>query len=721
MFSGEQYSRVEGKFLVPNYTLRDIEATIAVIPVFSIFLFTPGYSFGMATNLLEFRDRSSIEKILLSLPFSIVVSTILTNLIGRYLSANVVLWIFLVLAAGVFLYCTRRVLLLERSGIAWLHTEIKITIALAILWALIVAVSLVDIGISGKLYVSTALWDHAVRIAFVHSVLRSGVPPVNPFSYMGHAPIARYYYYWYVLCSYPVRLTNISPRYVLYGSSVWAGFSLAAMVPIYLKNFSAVSGNLRRKSLLGIALLSVTGLDILPTVYEFLRAKTVYPDMEWWDPVQVTSWQDALLWVPHHVAAVIACFIGFLALWSVRRGRGGNPSSAGAKAIAAIFSAMAFAAAAGLSVYVTFTFAIFLVLWALRLLYKWKLSDFLLYLVSGCLTVFISIPYLHNLLPKVAPAGASSTTAAAGVFALGLRVLPAFLSTPHFLLIRGFSHPRVLEPFGVVIVYILEFGFFAIVGLSRLRQDLRRSSRLRDVEIASWYLVAVSMFVITFIKSTVISNNDLAYRSAMITQFVLLLWGAEYLDYWIYSDIPNNWKRFSFRNAAIVGTLLLGFIGTVYSLAILRSYAILEDRGMIPHPENWLPLPPDVGEDLFSIRTAYERLNQALPRDSIVQYNPMTADSLPLLMYDKFQAVDAFPDCGTEFGGDVNLCPPVQGAISNLFNKPGNYNLHAICNALSIDVLVARKSDPAWGERTSWVWDNQPIVDNRYIRAFRCR
>ena len=93
----------------------------------------------------------------------------------------------------------------------------------------------------------------------------------------------------------------------------------------------------------------------------------------------------------------------------------------------------------------------------------------------------------------------------------------------------------------------------------------------------------------------------------------------------------------------------------------------------------------------------------------------------PLLEYDSFQSVDAFPNCGTEFGGDVGKCPPVQDAIANLFNKQGEVDIRDLCSRLSIDVLVARKTDAAWQDRNSWVWTNAPLVANSYIRAFRCR
>jgi hypothetical protein len=693
-----------------------------MIPVFAIFLFAPGYVLGWATNLLRFRDSSINRQLLLSLPFSIVISTILADIAGRYLPAPVILWIFIALATAATIYGVRCWMQRPKESPLALHRAAKIALLLAGLWALAVIASLVDLQIGAKLYVSTALWDHAVRIAFLNSAMRSGAPPRNPFSYLGHAPVARYYYYWFVLCSYPTRLTHLSARYALYGSSVWVGFSLAALIPIYLTDFFGITENIRRKAVIGICLLAVTGLDVIPNVYEYLRAKIIYEDLDWWNSVQVTSWQDAIMWVPHHVAALVACFTGFLVLWSVRNSGERKCSTRTARAMAGIFAALAFAAAAGLSVYVTFTFALFLLCWGARFLYKRAFPDFFLYFGTACLTIVLSLPYLHDLLPPVAASTVPhpAAGAAGGFIAFGLRTLPSFLSTPYFLRIRGFSHPKLLAPFGVIAVYVLEFGVFVIFGWERLRKDFRSTSKPGEAEIASWYLVGIAMFVITFVRSSVISNNDLAYRSAMITQFILLLWGADYLDSWMFAKKWNLRRVMTVKNMAIICTLILGFVGTICSLAILRTYTMLDDAGVIAQPAKWFPQPPNIGADLLEIRQAFEGLDRLLPNQSIVQYNPMRADYLPLLQYDKFQAVDAFPDCGTEFGGDVSQCAPVQDAISNLFNKPGNYNIHELCSRLSIDVLVARRSDPAWRDRTSWVWSNPPVIENSYIRAFRC-
>jgi hypothetical protein len=709
--------------------VHDIVSTAAIVPVFAIFLFFPGYSFGWFTDLLQFRSSSTSRKILLSLPLSLVISTIATNLVGRYLSSTVILWAFCIVAAATIFQLTYRWAHRPKDAASGMAGTTKIACGIAIVWIVVVIASLADIQIGSRLYPNTALWDHAVRIAFLDSAMRTAPPIRNPFSYLGSAPIARYYYYWYVLCSYPARLTKIDSRCVLYGSSVWSGFLLAATIPLYLRDFLGVTENLRRKSVIGMTLIAVTGLDIIPTIYEFFRAHRITADMEWWDPVQVTSWTDALIWVPHHVMALVACLIGFLALWNVRK-IGENPYPRLTRwLLSGIFAAFAFAAAAGLSVYVTFAFAIFLLIWGFRLLAKRVYQDFFLYLGTACCTMFVSLPYLHDLLGHPATqmrVGSATASAAApgisvGPFALGLRVLPNFLSTPVFLRDRGFLHPGLLAPFGVVIVYILEFGVFGVIAWARFRRDLKDKSRLGEAEIASWTMIAVGMFVITFVRSAVITNNDLAFRSAMIVQFVLLLWAAEFFDRWFFLPHRDRVHQSWMIRFVLHSTLVLGIVAAVYSLAILRTYVWLDDKGVIAPAAHWLPAPHEAGVDMMYTRSAYGRLDKMLPAQSIVQYNPMREDYLPLLEYDSFQSVDAFPNCGTEFGGDAGKCPPIQDAIADLFNKPGDVNIHELCSRLSIDVLVARKTDAAWQDRNSWVWTNPPLVANSYIRAFRCR
>src|SRR6266568_8108793 len=80
--------------------LRGATATVA----FSLGLFFPGYVVGWTTRLFSFRNRSSCERLLLSIVLSVAVAPILAVLLGRFLSTTVSQVCFVMLAVvGIFL------------------------------------------------------------------------------------------------------------------------------------------------------------------------------------------------------------------------------------------------------------------------------------------------------------------------------------------------------------------------------------------------------------------------------------------------------------------------------------------------------------------------------------------------------------------------------------------------------------------------------------------
>ena len=82
-----------------------------------------------------------------------------------------------------------------------------------------------------------------------------------------------------------------------------------AIIALYLR-FVHPEGarRIHRRTLLGVALLAVTGLDILPNLVLAL-ARRPWPEPEWWNE-QVSAWITSMLWIPHHLGALIAGFTG---------------------------------------------------------------------------------------------------------------------------------------------------------------------------------------------------------------------------------------------------------------------------------------------------------------------------------------------------------------------------------------------------------------------------
>lgn len=570
-------------------------------------------------------------------------------------------------------------------------------------WTVLAIASLVDLQIGERLYLPAQAFDQSLRSALTAAAFRTGVPPQNPFFYPGHGIGMRYYYYWNVLCALPAKLFGLGPRVTTLAGVVWSGIALASLLPLYLKHFCEETIELGRKSLIGIALLAVTGLDLVPTIMLFAFQQTVLGDMEWWDGQQVTSWIDSLLWVPHHVAAVVACLIGFLVLWVVPRN-----ASFGDRLKAVLIAALAFASAAGLSVYITFTFAVFLVIWTLLLLRSHLLPEALMFVAVGALAIVLSLAYLHEL----------RQPGYTGSFALFyVRSLESIEDWAEKAIPWNWVHQLFLAAL-LPVYYIVELGFFALVGLGQALHYWRRPAPLLKWETAAVTMCGASFLVGSFLMSTT-GNNDLGYRSLLIAQFILLLWAALFVHRWKAKESERTPKlRLLFRVF-----LWIGIFGTVYQLGELRVFSILVEKGQYVDSVSWLPRRDKLGPDLFQTRTAFEELMKTLPEDAVIQYSPLNLAYVPNIYYLRRQTVAGMPVCGSAFGGDPFLCLQYQNKLAEAFNGRKPFELqdaNQLCEELGIDVLIAERSDRMWGVPKGWVRTGKPVLENDFVKAIAC-
>lgn len=700
-----------------HFTFQDLSSISIAILAFGVLLLPIGYLTGWISNVLEFRKADLTEKLLLSIVFSFAVFPIVVNLIGRWIALRYVALfaLLLILPCSILLFRTYarplRPISLQLSPLK------RIALWLGFAWILLCLISLADLQLGSSLYPSVASFDHGSRIEYISSAIRRGVPVINPFFYGGSPTTSRYYYYWYVVCAVPASLFGLLPRHVLFASSVWAGFALAAIIPVYLKHFFRDADHLTRKSLIGIALLTITGLDLLPVALMYLGNHIALGDMEWWDPDEVTSWIDALLWVPHHVAALVATLVGLLVLAA-------PPSvldSTRNRIAAVVVAALAFASAAGMSFYVVMGFALFLPVWVARLVLKRRWISALAYSAAALGAILISLPYLKELTNR----SRDAENYASLVFGLRGQEFLARIG------LHG-AWNAVMAVVVLICICGLEFGFFGLMAAIQLRQDLANRRSLSEPEITAWYLVVCSLLVAIFIRSTFISilprasfstllptNNDLGIRSIMFAQFIFLLWGARILN----RRLDRHWHSTTaasfdtkLLNFLLGVTLALGGLATLYQVVMLRLYPVLADQGHVQARQA-------SGPDTFLLRSAYEELATRVPTQSIVQANPDSLIARDLLLYSNHQAVDAFaPDCGTVFGGSLIRCQQVQDKIRNIFQSPLTdwSNLDTLCDSLFINVLLTTRDDAIWQNQNSWVWRRNPLVANNFVRAFSC-
>ncbi|HEY2399291.1 MAG TPA: hypothetical protein VGI23_03000, partial [Steroidobacteraceae bacterium] len=323
-------------------------------------LLAPGYCMAWAIDLLGFRGRSLSERLTWGIALSFGLTTIVGVELAKYVSLAAVCWLaaFCAVAfAGLLMADLWR----RRSG-EWNRAAFWFVTA----WILFVVIELMDVGAGNKLYLSVTVYDHSLRTAFVESVLRTGVPPVNPLFWPGHAAPMRYYYFWYVLTAAAARLGHVAARQAMIASVAWAGLGLGATVTLYCRHFlnadrggGTLLGRHRSRLTLALGLLAITGLDILPVLAQAIAHMPTDADMEWWAEDQVTSWIDSLLWVPHHIAGLVCCLFGFLLVWMSKR------LNVAQRFGCAVIAGLAFASAFGLTTWVAVAFAMVMLVWML--------------------------------------------------------------------------------------------------------------------------------------------------------------------------------------------------------------------------------------------------------------------------------------------------------------------------------------------------------------------
>jgi hypothetical protein len=198
-------------------TARDVFGTLRAVAAFPAVLLAPGYCLAWATNLLDFRGRSLGERLAWGVVVSFAGMPLLAVEVGKYVSLSIVCWL-----CGLCTACLIAIVVSRGRTSDLRRYRTSGWIALA--WLAFVVLELVDIGVGAHLYLSVTVFDNALRTSFVDATLRSGVPPVNPLYWPGHAAPMRYYYFWYVLTALAARSwTRIRPGVVLQAFSATTG------------------------------------------------------------------------------------------------------------------------------------------------------------------------------------------------------------------------------------------------------------------------------------------------------------------------------------------------------------------------------------------------------------------------------------------------------------------------------------------------------------------
>ncbi len=700
-----------------NYTAADIAGVGAGFVLFALFAFAPGYTVGWLSNVFAFRRRRLATRVAAAVPLSIGVMPIAGYLLWRcWLPLVWVVFGACGAACVVLLARDARALGLRLTRAGWG------VLGIAAGWLVGGTLSLVDWQFGDRLYVPVSTHDRATRAAFTAALARGGIPPHNPFFFAAQPAPLRYHYFWLIPASLVDRLGGslVSARLALIAGVLWSGLGLMAVVALYLRFFQSKGGEqIERRTLIAVSLLGVTGLDIIPVFLIDVAGRGVMASVEWWNlSGAIASWINTTMWAPHDLASLVAGLTGFVLVWDGARREGsqriGEVAAAG----------LAFASAVGCSIYVGGTVAAGCALWlAITCVARMRCHAFGL-VSAGAVAAISLMPFILQVTHGLDPGG--STAVAKTTLPFGLTVRPfGFIDD-----IMRVSNPAKLLAQNAALLplnYFFEFGFFFVVGWLAVRRIWRHGFRDR-AEWAAGALGAASLLICTFLRSTVISYNDLGWRSPLVVQFVLLVWAAEM---WHRGELETGAEqrgstvaRSGRMRRLVVATLVFGAMGSCYELCVQRVFPILSDFKVRPQL-TWLSKDQQLGRRMFAMRSAYERLDRLLPGSAVVQADPMEGiGNLPADLYSDRQMVADVGDCGTVFGGSGKFCRDViLPQLKPLFDDRHPVTATEVektCTEFSIAALLFGDTDPVWKDESSWIWKAHPLFSNHYVRVIAC-
>lgn len=673
-----------------NFTVRDILSAFMGFLIFPCVLIAPGYVTGWFFDLFDFKKRQPLIRLGIGLVLSFAVSPIIFQLTSNLLSFDIAIIFVAVLNLG-FLF------LVFRDGFVFVPgTGIFMWVGIG--WVCFVILSLINIQWGGQLLYSVTSYDQTTRVSVIDAITRTGVPPINPSYYPGEpVRLTFVYYFWYVLCSIVDTIGGkyVDARAALNASSVWIGLGLMSLIALYFRlRSTARSAAIWKSAGLGIAFLAVSGLDILPAVFLMLRTNTMIGSIDVWN-TWIQSWVASALWVPHHLAALVAGVCAILLAQSAR----GKPLARqfGICAIAG----MAFASAFGLSVYVAFVFVVFWIVWLVALFIKREEKFLLLLMIfAGLMAFILAIPFLTGL----TQGGGDGT------------MLPIMFEIRTFLQLESFvidwsPLARSLIMLAVLpINYLFELGFFFISALYWFQirdKTVRASNPFNFFEII---LFVVVLFIGSTMRSTLITSNDLGWRAWLPGQFVLLVWSVDVFEY--LSSASQNFGSLKISEAAKNRKLMqifivIGILTTAFDAVLLRvAWPVMTG--------------PEAPRQYYSARFAYEYVSENIPPDAIIQNNPLSFIDRPSGLYASHQMVisdrTAYGVSQTEFDFWAEK-------ISRIFTSIDldDWRLvDASCKENSIDILVFADEDPVWKSLAVLRAQREPLYENEHYAIFPC-
>jgi hypothetical protein len=692
-----------------------------------VLILPPGYVIGFALNILGFREQTLLSRLAISLVLSVSSLPILSYFVGRTIGARLTMVIYVgfsVAFCAVLVYERRSLGKMIQDAARGIGRNWPISLG-CVGWAVLVAFSLADIVIGQQLYLHLSEHDYNLRVAVADAIFRTGVPPTNPCYYPGEPVQLFYYYFWFILCSHLHAFAGdwLSVKNSVSAMTAVVGFAVCSIVAIWWRLYWG-DRPLRKPATLAVALglLFTTGFDIIPVLLQgffglvFRGPPFWLANLEGWNGhSQITSWNFAIIWVPHHVGALVTCLTGMACLRWVSDFSCSNADRLRHAAVAGL----AFASAVGMSIWMAMVAAAILAVWlGLCLVRSWYQEAAFL-TIAGIGATLLIAPFLLDLHALNQRVGFP--------IAFEIRRFPAidvWIDTTRLGTLTSMKWPWSLA--FLPVNYFIEFGCFGVGTVLFWQWRHHLGIPVRRVETFCVVVAAVSLLVCTFVRSTLVAN-DLGWRGTLFAQFVMLLWTASFLvmpgRFPYSSSKPNegvplepSYKR---KRVLVLAFVTIGLIGVVYDVAIMRVHRA-PPPGFWESPNAWVvdlqaERAPDSG---LWLREAYLWAHSHTPATAVFQHNPVPKEHLHGL-YGNRQVALANQYYGKVFGISDENINKVLVPVRAMFLESSTWDeVQKVAGEFGIDWVVVEENDPIWAKRQSWVWERTPDFANRAVRLF---
>ncbi len=666
------------------FTLYDIASLLAAAALAIPVLLLPGHILAHASNFLGFRGQTASRQIILALIVAYAVLPLADSMIARFANLHVALAFNLALALLAIAQSGRGLMpALPRHTWMWLAAAFGL---LAFFW--------VDLAFDGRLYPSLLAGDNVKHAATVRALVEGGsAPPLDPF-FLRDQP-AGYYYFYYTPSALIEVLSFglVDSRAAVGGHLFWTAIAMVGLVVVLIERSGFLPVAQRAPVSLVVAIMAAGGLQMLIALPMILALGFPWAAQFDWYTDQMTSWPLSLLWVPHHIAAVIASWAGFLALSEARN------RPAGATTVLVALAGAAFASAAGLSTWVTLGAVMTVGLWTgwLAARREWRWIG--LMALAGTIALVLALPHLSDV----------ARFRSYGDFPIALRVRSLIYAEMISDALGG-QHSWLFRLIALPFTYFLlgGLGFIGSVIFWRRRGvSLPHPSETARLITAS----ALGGLIVGSLFASTISLNDLGWRVVLFFQLAAVVWTTALL-------LPV-WRRIeagSLRTALprfmpkeVLALFVAGYLGVAHELVGIRAHAALSmwtDQGTT-----------DARVD-HDLRRAYGALAASLDANRVVQHNPDRMRAFGYGLYgrqrtaisDKHNAI-LFGPSKAEAHARLDLIRPIFAGVLSAAEA------RRVLMAHHIDAVVVSLLDPVWVAKAAWVFATPALFETATVRV----